>query len=261
MRVGHCHEHGGPEVRIEEVHLPRPAPGQVRLRTEADRARFATRRPSEKCPAGNGGLPDSPHGEVVGVVDLVRARLVRMTTPRVATTLIVIDVQESALRDCPNVNEVIANINQLVGRGRDAGCPVIFVQHDDPSDPDMVAGSAGWQLSPDLDRTDADMVMPKTYRDAFAATGLDDALSLAGAQRLVLMGVHSDFCVMTTALSAVQHGYDVTLVSDAHTAQTADLRSGSIEGRLLVDLVNARIATLRAPGRVIELLPAARVEI
>jgi nicotinamidase-related amidase len=103
--------------------------------------------------------------------------------------------------------------------------------------------------------------MPKTYRDAFAATGLDDALTRAGAQRLVLMGVHSDFCMMTTALSAVQRGYDITLVSDAHTAQTAELRSGSIEGRLLADLVNARVATLRSPGRVIEVRPAARVEV
>jgi nicotinamidase-related amidase len=168
------------------------------------------------------------------------ATLVRMPRPRAATALIVIDVQESALRDCPNVSEVIANINHLVGRGRDAGCPVIFVQHHDPADPGMAAGSAGWQLSPALDRLDTDTVLPKTYRDAFAATGLDDSLTRAGAQRLVLMGVHSDFCVMTTALSAVQRGYDITLVSDAHTAQTAELRSGSIAGRLVADLVCQR---------------------
>jgi hypothetical protein len=45
MRVVHCFEHGGPEgLRIDEVALPVPAPGKVRLRTEADRARFVIPR-------------------------------------------------------------------------------------------------------------------------------------------------------------------------------------------------------------------------
>ena len=178
-----------------------------------------------------------------------------------ASALIVIDVQESALRDCPDVDEVIANINDLVRRGRAAGCPIVFVQHDDPSNPEMAAGSAGWQLSPALDRLETDAVIPKTYRDSFEATGLVDLLTRWGSRRLVLVGVHSDFCVMTTALSAVQRGYDITLVSDAHTAQTTKLRSGSIEGRLLIDFVNARVATLRSPGRTIKVLPTERVDI
>lgn len=165
------------------------------------------------------------------------------------------------MRGCPNVDEVLAHINDLIGRGRVAGCPVIFIQHDDPDDPEMAAGSAGWQLSPALDRLDTDTVMPKIYRDAFSGTDLDDLLTRTGSGRLVLMGVHSDFCVMTTALSAIQRGYDVTLVSDAHTAQTAELPSGPIAGQLLADLVNARLATLRSPGRTIEVLPANKVEV
>ena len=184
-----------------------------------------------------------------------------MTRSRTATALIVIDVQESALRGCPNVDEVLAHINELIGRGRAAGCPIIFVQHDDPADPEMAAGTAGWQLSSALERLDTDTVMPKTYRDAFSGTDLDDLLTGTGSGRLVLMGVHSDFCVMTTALSAVQPGYDITLVSDAHTAQTAELPSGPITGNLLADLVNARIATLRSPGRTINVLPASRTEV
>ena len=75
------------------------------------------------------------------------------------------------------------------------------------------------------------------------------------------MGVHSDFCVMTTALSAVQRGYDITLVSDAHTAQRAEFPSGPIGGHLLTDLVNARISTLRAPGRTIEVVAANSVQL
>jgi nicotinamidase-related amidase len=76
-----------------------------------------------------------------------------------------------------------------------------------------------------------------------------------------LCGVHSDYCVVTTAMSALQHGYDVTLVSDAHTALPAELPSGTSPARMVVELVNARFATLRVPDRTIEVVPAELVEL
>jgi len=48
----------------------------------------------------------------------------------------------------------------------------------------MTAGSPGWQLAASLDRRPADRVVSKTYRDGFAATGLDTTLEGLGARRL-----------------------------------------------------------------------------
>jgi nicotinamidase-related amidase len=177
------------------------------------------------------------------------------------SALVVIDVQESALPGCFDIGGVLARVNGLLGRARDSGCAVVFVQHEDPGDPLMTVGSPGWQLSAKLDRLGGDTVVPKRYRDSFAVTGLNDVLAGLGAQRLVLCGVHSDYCVVTTAMSALQHGYDVTLVSDAHTALPAELPSGTIPARMVVELVNARFATLRVPDRTIEVVPAELVEL
>jgi hypothetical protein len=58
-----------------------------------------------------------------------------------------------------------------------------------------------------------------------------------------------------SALSAVIRGYDVTLVSDGHTAQD----DGKLSGAQIRDLVNDRFASLRAPGRAIRATPAAQI--
>jgi nicotinamidase-related amidase len=98
-------------------------------------------------------------------------------------------------------------------------------------------------------------VVPKSYRDSFAETILPDRLAKGGVRRLVVTGAHSDYCVQMTALSAVLRGYDVTLVSDAHTARS----DGVLSGAQIRDMVNDRFASLRAPGCSIAVIPAAEV--
>jgi nicotinamidase-related amidase len=153
------------------------------------------------------------------------------------------------------VPEVVKRINVLARRARQEGVPVLFIQHEDPDDPDITRGSPGWQLATALDRLDGDPVVAKTYRDSFAETALAGLLTASGARRLVIAGAHSDYCVQMSALSAVIRGYDVTLVSDGHTAQD----DGELSGAQIRDLVNARFASLRAPGRAIAATPAAEI--
>jgi nicotinamidase-related amidase len=171
------------------------------------------------------------------------------------SAVLVIDVQEAVLAGCADAEGVVSRINGLVQRARSESVAVIFVQHSDPDDPDMCDGSPGWQLAAALDRREGEPVVAKTYRDSFAATDLADRLARAGVRHLVVTGAHSDYCVQMTALSAVLRGYDVTLVSDAHTAQD----DGELAGARIRDLVNDRFASLRSPGRDITATSAADV--
>lgn len=169
--------------------------------------------------------------------------------------MLVIDVQEAVLAGCADAEDVVRRINGLVRRARIDGAPVIFVQHEDPGDPEMTSGSRGWQLAGALDKLADEPVIAKTYRDSFAGTGLAERLSKSSVRHLVVTGAHSDYCVQMTALSAVLRGYDVTLVSDAHTAQD----DGDLAGARIRDLVNDRFASLRSPGSDIAAIPAAAV--
>ena len=180
-----------------------------------------------------------------------------MTRAGPDSALLVIDMQQEALVGCPDAAGVIDRINDLSRRARAAGAPVIFIQHE--GEDELERGSPGWEIDPSLEQDGAHLV-PKTYRDAFAETELEDLLQRLGVRRLVVTGVHSDFCVQMTTLSAVMRGFDVVLVSDAHTAiDHAD--GGPLDGREMSRLVNSRMATLRHPGSTIEVLPAESVEL
>jgi hypothetical protein len=61
----------------------------------------------------------------------------------------------------------------------------------------------------------------------------------------------------STALSALVRGFDIVLASDAHSASPA--AGAGLSPAALSAFVNDRFATLRYPGRTIEVLTAADV--
>jgi nicotinamidase-related amidase len=166
--------------------------------------------------------------------------------------LLVIDVQEEALERCPDAAGVVERINELARRASDTGAPVIFIQHED--DDELVRGTPGWELAEGLERPEGSLLVSKTYRDAFEETELAQLLERLGARRVVVTGVHSDYCVQTTALSALIRGFDLTFVNDCHAARDSQLAPHQIQA-----LINARFETLRYPDRAVEVLPAADV--
>ena len=184
-----------------------------------------------------------------------------MENTQARTALLVIDMQEAVLAGCVDVAGVVTRINDLLRRARQAGTAIVFIQHGEADDPELAPGSPGWQLSGTLDRLEGDTVVTKSYRDSFADTGLAAELAKSGAQRLVVTGAQSDFCVQTAALSALVRGYDVTLVSDAHTTTPAVLPDAELDAEAVVAFVNRRFETLQYPGRSIQVLPAAEVSI
>jgi nicotinamidase-related amidase len=174
------------------------------------------------------------------------------------SALLVIDVQEEALEGCHDAEGVVERINDVARRMAEAGGPVIYIQHED--DTELIRDSPGWQLAGGLERPDGSVRLPKTFRDGFEATDLQGMLEGDGVKRVVVTGVHSDFCVQTTALSAVIRGFDLVLVSDGHTSRPTP-ESSELSGEALTELVNARMATLRYPGRSVEVVAAAQVDI
>jgi nicotinamidase-related amidase len=141
-----------------------------------------------------------------------------MTTlpDRPNTALLVIDVQNGVVADTHNRDDVIANINTVVDKARGEDAPVIWVQH---SDDRLRWGSEGWQYVPELVRRDSEPLVHKTYGDSFEGTELEVLLAERGVGRLVVTGAQTDACIRATLHGAFVRGYDVTLVSDAHTTE------------------------------------------
>nr|WP_274636250.1 isochorismatase family protein [Microbacterium bovistercoris] len=136
-------------------------------------------------------------------------------TDRPNTALLVVDVQNDVVGEAYERDAVVARIRTLVDRARDAGVPVVWVQH---SDPELVPGSDAWRIVPELAPADNEPLVGKEYGDAFEGTDLESVLAARGVGRVIVAGAETDACIRSTIHGAFTRGYDTTLVSDAHTA-------------------------------------------
>ena len=132
------------------------------------------------------------------------------------TGLLVVDVQNCVVEAAHQRDAVVANIGAVVERARREGVPVIWVQH---CDDEILRGSDGWRIVPELTPAETEPLVEKNYGDSFEATTLEAALTDLAVGRLVVVGASTDACVRSTLHGAFVRGYDVTLVSDAHTTE------------------------------------------
>ncbi len=137
-------------------------------------------------------------------------------TERPNTALMVIDVQNGVVNGAHERDSVVANIHALVDKARGEGVAVVWVQH---SAEDMPQGSEAWEYVPELVREESEPLVHKRFGDSFEDTDLEEVLARAGVGRLVVSGAQSDACIRSTIHGAFTRGYDVTLVSDAHTTE------------------------------------------
>lgn len=137
-------------------------------------------------------------------------------TGRPNAALLVIDVQNDVVEGVYARDAVIANIMALVDKAHAEHAPVIWVQHSSDT---LVKGSCGWRYVRELPRRDSEPLVDKLYGDAFEGTRLESELANLGVGRLIVAGAETDACIRSTIHGAFTRGYDVTLVSDAHTAQ------------------------------------------
>lgn len=138
--------------------------------------------------------------------------------PLSKSALILIDCQNTyreGIMQLEGVEPALQECATLLRRAREAGTPVIHIQHDaGPGSPYDVRAPIG---------TIADVVAPlpgetiitKAYPSSFEQTGLDAELKKRGVTDLVLAGFMTHVCVNSTARAAFNHGNRPTVVASA----------------------------------------------
>jgi nicotinamidase-related amidase len=165
---------------------------------------------------------------------------------RPRTALLVVDVQNGVVGEAHDRDGVVSRIGTLVERARSEQVPVVWVQHN--SDDELRAGEEPWQIVPELVPADGEAVVQKRYGDSFEDTDLEAVLAAAGVGRLVVTGAETDACVRSTIHGGLTRGYDVTLVSDAHT--TGDKSAwGAPPPEVVIGHTNLYWEYQDAPGR------------
>ena len=163
------------------------------------------------------------------------------------SVLLIVDVQVDVMSRAWQAPQVIDNVSRLVERARKQGVPLIWMQH---SAEDLPYGSAQWQWVPDLAPAQGEALIHKLFESSFEQTALEDELAKRGATHIVLAGASTNWCIRATAYGALDRGYDLTLVEDAHTTTTMPLEDGaSIDAENVVREFNISMTWVRYPGR------------
>jgi nicotinamidase-related amidase len=143
------------------------------------------------------------------------------------TALVVIDVQVGMFDTpgqppVPDGEHLLDKITGLIAEAREAGAPVVYVQHcEGPGEP-LAEGTEGWEIHPLIAPLDGDVIVKKRTPDSFLDTALGEELGSRNIKGLVLAGMQTEYCVDTTCRRAFSLGYDVTLVKDAHGTWDGD---------------------------------------
>jgi nicotinamidase-related amidase len=161
------------------------------------------------------------------------------------TALLVIDVQTGVVAQAQARDTVVANIGNLVERARRERIHIVWVQD---SEVDHGKGSEGWRIVPELAPGIAEPLVEKSYGDSFEDTNLETVLSELGIGRLVVVGAQTDACIRSTIHGAFARGYDVTLVSDAHTTEN-HMEWGAPPPDQVIAHTNLYWSYQTAPGR------------
>ena len=138
------------------------------------------------------------------------------------TALLIIDTQVGLIEPAYQGKEILDNISILLAQARTSQTPVIYVQHDGPQGHGLAVGTSAWAIHPAIAPHEGELIVHKRASDAFYDTILKRELEAQGIQHLVVVGGETEYCVDTTICRATAEGYDVTLVSDAHTTTDYD---------------------------------------
>ncbi|MFE5394075.1 hydrolase [Streptomyces sp. NPDC056568] len=161
------------------------------------------------------------------------------------TALVVIDLQAGivAAPTAPYGSaEVVARSARLAEAFRARDLPVVLVRVSFAADgADAVPGRTeaggaggprpeGWDVVVDeLAGHPGDLTVTKRNWGAFHGTGLDVRLRRRGVTQIVLTGIATSIGVESTARAAHEHGYHVTLATDAMSDMDAAAHHNSVE--------------------------------
>jgi nicotinamidase-related amidase len=172
---------------------------------------------------------------------------------RGGSALIVIDVQVNVVKDAFKRDEKVANMAIAVAKARAASIPVIWVRH---SAEDLPLNTDGWQIVPELVPAADEAIIEKTYRSTFEATNFEEVLAEKKISHLFICGAETNNCVRHTSMAALERGYDLTLIANAHTTTGFEWNGFVVDAASTIDEQNTNFMQYELPGRVCNIVGA-----
>ena len=129
------------------------------------------------------------------------------------TAVIIMDFQSEIVNNvAQDPQGVVQKAAQVLEGARRVGIPIIYIVHRGGR---FEAPSPGIEIHPGVAPAAGERVIAKTKAGAFSTTGLDVLLREMGRDTLVLMGVATSGCVLSTVRWAADLNYELIVIRDA----------------------------------------------
>ena len=162
--------------------------------------------------------------------------------------LLIVDVQVGVMQNVWDAERVIGNVAKAVEKARQQGVPVIWVQHS--HEEEIPYGSSAWQWVDELSPAEGEARVYKQFNSSFEQTNLEEILADLGITHVILAGAASNWCIRSTAYGALDRGYDLTLIKDAHSTESIEFDDGIvIEAAHIIRELNIAMTWTDYPGR------------
>jgi nicotinamidase-related amidase len=175
--------------------------------------------------------------------------------------LVIIDAQNEYVTGklpLDGVSVALDSIARLLKAARASGAPVIHVVHRGRPGGLFDPESDAFMIAPQAAALAGETIIEKTLPNSFAGTNLQAVLEAIGRKSLVIAGFMTHMCVSATARSALDHGYNATVVSDAAATRSlpdplggADIPAAQLHRTALAELADrfaviARVSDIKA---------------
>ncbi|AOW95117.1 hypothetical protein BFN03_16245 [Rhodococcus sp. WMMA185] len=168
--------------------------------------------------------------------------------------LIIIDLQVGYMAEAAGTGDVVQTIQALRAKAKATGVPVVFIQHEESG---FGPGDLGWEIAfpVSVDET----VVRKRSADSFLDTDLEERLHALGVKSIVVTGYSTEYCVDSTARSALSLGFDVVIVADGHMTSVSTDGSSALTADQVVRHHNNIFGTITYAGRSCTVVPASEL--
>jgi nicotinamidase-related amidase len=134
----------------------------------------------------------------------------QLSIDRGKTAVLIMDYQKRQLSNFTEEfqNGLLKRANQVLAKARGERIPVIYVE--------VIRGerTPETEIHPAITPKSGEMVLTKRRTGPFTTTNLDEILKKQGIETLVLMGVSTSGCVLTTVRCAADMDYRLIVLSD-----------------------------------------------
>ncbi len=144
----------------------------------------------------------------------------QLSINRGKTAVLIMDYQNRQLSSFSEEFQkgILRRANEVLAKVRHVGIPVIYVE--------VVRGerTPETEIHPAITPKSGEMLLTKRRTGPFSTTNLDEVLKKQGIDTLVLMGISTSGCVLTTVRCAADMDYKLIVLSDCCADQDDEVQ-------------------------------------